>query len=124
MKVTDILSSIDMGTMALPEFQRGYVWSRDQVRGVMQSLYKQYPVGSLLVWQTQADVTALKGDQQPFGSIVNLLLDGQQRVTTLYGVMRGEAPPFFQGGVDPVAWTPNPSDRSGVAHQAHPRFIA
>src|SRR6185312_7778601 len=96
-KVTDILASIDQGTMALPEFQRGYVWSRDQVRGLMQSLYKRYPVGSLLVWQTQADVTALKGAQPPFGNIVQLLLDGQQRVTTLYGIMRGEAPPFFQG---------------------------
>src|SRR6476620_9565059 len=97
MKATDILASIDQGTMALPEFQRGSVWSRDQVRGLMQSLYKRYPVGSLLVWQTQADVTALKGGQPPFGNVVNLLLDGQQRVTTLYGIMRGEAPPFFQG---------------------------
>ena len=36
--------------MALPEFQRGYVWNRDQVRGLFDSLYKRHPVGGLLVW--------------------------------------------------------------------------
>jgi uncharacterized protein with ParB-like and HNH nuclease domain len=39
MKVSTILDSIDIGAMALPEFQRGYVWNRDQVRGLMGSLY-------------------------------------------------------------------------------------
>src|SRR4051812_818209 len=97
MKISDILASIDQGTMALPEFQRGYVWSRDQVRGFMQSLYRQYPVGTLLVWKTQSDITELRGNQPPFGNIVQLLLDGQQRITSLYGILRGEAPKFFQG---------------------------
>ena len=49
MKISTILDHIDGGSMALPEFQRGYVWNRDQVRGLMQSLYRKYPVGSLLV---------------------------------------------------------------------------
>jgi uncharacterized protein with ParB-like and HNH nuclease domain len=39
-KVNTILDSIDMGSIALPEFQRGYVWSRDQVRAFMHSLYR------------------------------------------------------------------------------------
>ena len=49
MKVETILDQIDIGSMALPEFQRGYVWNRDQVRGLMYSLYRKHPVGSLLV---------------------------------------------------------------------------
>lgn len=49
MKIATVLDLIDLGGMALPEFQRGYVWNRDQVRGLMQSLYRRYPVGSLLV---------------------------------------------------------------------------
>jgi len=101
--VSDILASIDQGTMALPEFQRGYVWSREQVRGLMQSFYRSYPVGSLLVWQTHANMTKLKGNQPTFGPIVELLLDGQQRVTSLYGIMRGHPPLFFQG--NPAAFT-------------------
>jgi uncharacterized protein with ParB-like and HNH nuclease domain len=40
MRVSAVLDSIELGNMALPEFQRGYVWGRDQVRGLMQSLYR------------------------------------------------------------------------------------
>ena len=52
MKFFTILDHIDSGHMALPEFQRGYVWNRDQVRGLFDSLYRRHPVGGLLVWAT------------------------------------------------------------------------
>ena len=52
MKISTILDHIDLGSMALPKFQRGYVWNRDQVRAFVHSLYRRYPVGSLLVWIT------------------------------------------------------------------------
>lgn len=55
MKVGAILDQIDLGSIALPEFQRGYVWNRSQVREFMQSLYRRHPVGSLLVWVTPTD---------------------------------------------------------------------
>lgn len=55
MKIANILDMIDLGSIALPEFQRGYVWNRDQVRGLMQSLYRRYPIGSLLVWVTRSE---------------------------------------------------------------------
>ena len=45
MKINDILSYIDTGYMALPEFQRGYVWNRDQVRAFFGSQYRKHPVG-------------------------------------------------------------------------------
>jgi hypothetical protein len=45
-KLSTILDQIDAGSMLLPEFQRGYVWNRDQVRGLMKSLYHGYPVGA------------------------------------------------------------------------------
>lgn len=98
MKISTVLDNIDQGNVALPEFQRGYVWGRDQVRELMRSLYRRYPVGGLLVWETNAETTAMKGTG-PQNLVVRLLLDGQQRVTTLYGVMRGHAPTFFQGDV-------------------------
>ena len=97
MKVSTILDSIDLGNMALPEFQRGYVWNRKQVRGLMQSLYKRYPVGSLLVWTTEGQATAMRGEAPGSVKVVKLLLDGQQRITSLYGIMRGHEPRFFQG---------------------------
>ncbi len=97
MKVSTILDQIDLGSMALPEFQRGYVSNRDQVRGVMQSLYRKYPIGSLLIWVTQTDVANARGDTELTPGSVKLLLDGQQRITTLYGIIRGTPPPFFDG---------------------------
>ena len=97
MKVSTILDYIDGGHMALPEFQRGYVWNRDQVRGLMRSLYRRHPVGSLLVWGTEAVDAPHRGDNQLAPGIVKLLLDGQQRITSLYGIIKGKAPAFFDG---------------------------
>ena len=97
MKVRTILDSIDNGAVALPEFQRGYVWSRAQVRGLMDSLYRGHPVGSLLTWQTRTEGAHARGGGELQPGTVQLLLDGQQRITTLYGVIRGRAPQFFDG---------------------------
>ena len=97
MKISTILDHVDSGHMALPEFQRGYVWSREQVRGLFHSLYRRHPVGGLLVWATEAKGAAHRGEGPLAAGIVKLLLDGQQRVTSLYGVMRGRPPKFFDG---------------------------
>jgi hypothetical protein len=97
MKVSTILDHIDSGHIALPEFQRGYVWNREQVRGLMSSLYRRYPVGGLMVWVTESESATHRGDGQLAPGVVKLLLDGQQRMTTLYGVLRGKPPLFFDG---------------------------
>lgn len=97
MKISTILDHIDNGHMALPEFQRGYVWNRDQVRGLFDSLYRRHPVGGLLVWATESTTAAHRGDGPLAPGVVKLLLDGQQRMTSLYGVVRGKAPRFFDG---------------------------
>lgn len=87
MKVGIILANVEAGNIDLPAFQRGYVWKRRQVRQFFDSLYRRQPVGSLLTWLTS----------RPDGSTTELLLDGQQRVTSLYGVIKGRAPDFFSG---------------------------
>ena len=98
-KLSAILDQVDAGTVLLPEFQRGYVWNRDQVRGLMRSLYRGYPVGALLVWETDAACQAVRGAASASGTR-SLLLDGQQRVTTLYGIVRGTPPAFFEGDLE------------------------
>ena len=97
MKISTVLDHIDNGHIALPEFQRGYVWNRDQVRGMFDSLYRRHPVGGLLVWATEASTADHRGDGPIAAGIVKLLLDGQQRITSLYGAVRGEPPKFFDG---------------------------
>lgn len=97
MEISTILNHIDNGHMALPEFQRGYVWNRDQIRGLFNSLYRKHPVGGLLVWVTQSRTAAHRGEGELAPGVVKLLLDGQQRITSLYGVLRGKPPQFFDG---------------------------
>ena len=70
MKISTILDHIDSGHMALPEFQRGYVWNREQVRGLFYSLYRRHPVGGLLVWATEGKDAAHRGDSSLVGHLV------------------------------------------------------
>ena len=97
MNISMILGQIDNGQMALPEFQRGYVWNRDQVRALFDSLYHRHPVGSLLVWATKSEGASYRGEHELAPGVVKLLLDGQQRITSLYGVIRSRPPKFFDG---------------------------
>ncbi|MBZ0168648.1 hypothetical protein MELA_00301 [Candidatus Methylomirabilis lanthanidiphila] len=97
MKISTILDHIDSGHIALPEFQRGYVWNSDQVRKLFTLLFLRRPVGGLLVWATESRTAAHRGDGPLAGGVVKLLLDGQQRMTSLYGVVRGRPPMFFDG---------------------------
>ena len=97
MDIQTILSQIDIGSYALPEFQRGYVWNREQVRRLMASLYRGYPIGGLLVWVTATNEEIVRGDGTLTPGSINLILDGQQRITTLYGIIRGKPPKFFDG---------------------------
>lgn len=97
MKIGTILDQIDLGSMALPEFQRGYVWNREQVRGLMHSLYRKHPIGSLLCWVTKTEGARARGNAELAPGVIKLLLDGQQRITSLYGIINGRPPQFFDG---------------------------
>jgi hypothetical protein len=91
--VQDLVSMIQRGELRLPEMQRGYVWRATRVRDLLDSLYRGYPSGNILVWETDGG-TALRSMAVPQGSnpysAHRLLLDGQQRLTSLSAVMRGE----------------------------------
>ena len=98
MQIGAVLDRIDMGSLALPACQRGFVWKRPQVKNLMNSLYQGYPVGSLLTWTTRAEQAEVRTTVEALTSgPVDLLLDGQQRVTSLYGIIKGEPPAFFDG---------------------------
>ena len=73
------------------------------MRGLFDSLYRRHPIGGLLVWVTESKSAEHRGDGQLTAGVVKLLLDGQQRITSLYGVVRGKPPKFFDG--NPAAFT-------------------
>ncbi len=91
--VGQLVDMIQRGDLQLPEMQRRYVWTSTRVRDLLDSLYRGYPSGTILVWETElAQPTrdlAVAQLQSAFSGH-KLLLDGQQRLTSLSAVIRGE----------------------------------
>lgn len=90
--VEELVGMIERGELRLPEMQRRYVWRSTRVRDLMDSLYRGYPSGAILLWETAEEVPlqpfALEQPPNPYQSS-RLLLDGQQRLTSLLAVLRG-----------------------------------
>ena len=84
--VEELVSMIERGELRLPEMQRQYVWRSTRVRDLLDSLYRGYPSGAILLWETDEAVPlqdfAVSQSTNPYQS-TRLLLDGQQRLTTL-----------------------------------------
>lgn len=94
--VSTLLGQIEMGQIGLPELQRPFVWDRAQVRDLLDSLYRGYPAGYFLLWQASPDVGAVHiGADGKQASPSLLVVDGQQRLTSLYAVFKG-APVFTE----------------------------
>lgn len=85
MSVSAILGLIQAGDIAIPEIQRPFVWKRKQVRDLMDSLYKGYPTGYLIIWKNPS--VKLKDGTTAAGK--KILIDGQQRVTALMTAIAG-----------------------------------
>lgn len=87
--VSQVRALLD-GSLVVPSIQRGYVWQRSQVPYLLDSLYRGYPVGALLVWKTSLDVPlrlAAVVQGTPAHARPSVLLDGQQRLTSLAKVI-------------------------------------
>ena len=96
MKINQIIDKINDNQLFVPAFQREYVWKKKDAKNLIGSLIKDYPTGTMLTWETN-NPPELKGDyvyELTKGS-VKLILDGQQRITTLYMLMTGEIPPYY-----------------------------
>lgn len=96
MMIRSILEKIDERQIFVPAFQREYVWKKRDAKLLVGSLIKGYPTGTILTWDTNQP-PELKGDHvyDPKQGAIKILLDGQQRVTTLYMLIRGELPPYY-----------------------------
>jgi len=95
-RINQILDKIDDKQLFVPAFQREYVWKRQDAKHLISSLINDYPTGTMLTWETNTP-PELKGNHvysSTQGSI-KLILDGQQRITTLYMLLKGEIPPYY-----------------------------
>lgn len=90
--VEELVSKIERGEIRLPEMQRRYVWKKTRVRDLLDSLYRGYPSGAILLWETDEEVPmqdfAVAQEKNPLQS-TQLLLDGQQRLTSMSAIIRG-----------------------------------
>lgn len=88
--VSHLVNDVERGTIALPELQRPYVWPAAKARDLFDSMYKGFPVGSLLFWKTGAEPGARQiGTETKQAVPQHLIVDGQQRLTSLYAVITG-----------------------------------
>src|SRR6476646_2776683 len=89
-QVKQLISDIELGRLALPELQRPFVWKKSKVRDLLDSMYRGFPVGYILLWNTAADVASKQvgvGERQD--APTRFIVDGQQRLTSLYAVFTG-----------------------------------
>ena len=97
-RMATLLADVTKGNIKIPVFQREYVWQDEQIMSLLDSIYQGYPVGSLLLWSTkerlkhERNVGGFRLPDAPEDYPVQYVLDGQQRLTTLYGVFNSDAP--------------------------------
>src|SRR5262245_22436547 len=92
----DLLRKVEEGRLQLPDFQRDYVWGDEDVRSLIASIAKGFPIGALLTLETGGVVEfkprLLAGVVHKEVEPTDLLLDGQQRMTSLFQATYSEAP--------------------------------
>jgi hypothetical protein len=89
--VKRLIDDYNAGRIVIPEFQRDYVWKKSKAPLLVDSLYRGYPVSSLLLWQSDEPTRSRRLEPRPArGLQISWLIDGQQRVTTLARTMSGD----------------------------------
>jgi len=90
--VNFIVSAIDQGTVGLPDIQRPFVWSAAKVRDLFDSMYRGYPVGYFILWAAYENFRHKQiGKDHGTDFPTSLIIDGQQRLTSLYAVIKGKS---------------------------------
>jgi hypothetical protein len=92
--IRGLIERVTQGTIRIPKFQRPFVWDTENVAFLMDSIYRGYPIGNVLLWRTEDQLSAER-DLGPFSLPapakkwpVDYVLDGQQRITSLFGVFQ------------------------------------
>lgn len=96
MQISKLLDQVEANAIVLPEFQREFVWKDSQAKELMVSLLQEYPIGGLLVWSTDSP-PEIKNDaiDEEKQALFEVLLDGQQRLTVLYMLIKDDLPPYY-----------------------------
>ena len=91
----NMLSDIETGKIKIPQFQRKFVLTLEQTAGLIDSILKGYPIGTFIIWETDERLRSIRNlggadlPETPAGSRVQYVLDGQQRMTSIYVALKG-----------------------------------
>ncbi len=94
-KYDALFIDIDTGRVKIPMFQRDFVWTKEQTAKLIDSIIKGFPIGTFILWKTREELRAMRNignialPEAPKGEPVSYVLDGQQRITSLYAVRKG-----------------------------------
>lgn len=94
-KFKSLLNDIEQGIIKIPQFQRDFVWSKKQSASLLDSIIKGYPIGTFIIWKTKEELRSIRNigginlPETPEGDFIQYVLDGQQRLTSLYASLKG-----------------------------------
>lgn len=90
--VNQLIEKIDTGELGLPELQRPFVWKDTKVRDLFDSMMRGYPIGYLMLWECPSleKKRTIGSDVHSYEEPKEVIIDGQQRITSLYAVMKGK----------------------------------
>src|SRR5690554_2870673 len=94
-KYSDLISEIKTGQVKIPQFQRKFVWDINSSAKLLDSIIKGYPIGTFIYWRTDERLRSIRNlgnidlPEPRKGEFVNYVLDGQQRLTSLFAALKG-----------------------------------
>src|SRR5260370_15900068 len=92
---SSLFAEIEDGTIKIPQFQRDFVWSKARSAKLLDSIVKGYPIGTFILWKTIERLRSIRNlggvhlPETPKGDAVKYVLDGQQRLTSLFVTLKG-----------------------------------
>jgi len=94
LKYDDLFTFINTGRMKVPQFQRDFIWSKDKTAKLIDSMLKGYPIGTFIIWRTHDRLRSMKNIgsaslPEPPEDKIQYILDGQQRITSLFALRKG-----------------------------------
>lgn len=123
--IRKILEAVTAGSIRVPAFQRGFVWDAERVAYLMDSIYKSYPFGALILWRTKHQLT-VERQLGPFplpnkdpDYPIDYVLDGQQRLTSIFGVFQSELEP-----IEDASWTNIYFDMAAATDLQESQFVS
>jgi len=93
--ITDLINDVKRGLIKIPQFQRDFIWSKEKAASLMDSIIKGYPIGTMILWKTKETLRSVRNlggvnlPETPAGDYIQYVLDGQQRLTSIFASLSG-----------------------------------